>query len=68
MNRYIEYLQKKVEFLSWAPVVFSSATENKRVEEILENAVEVKKQRFKRIKTGILNNFIEQLVYKHPPT
>ena len=68
MNRYITYLKQKIEFLPWVPVVFSSAVENKRVDEILENAVNIKAERFKRVKTGILNNFIEQVVYKHPPT
>jgi len=68
MNKYIEYLKSKIEFLPWVPVVFTSATERKRVDEILENAREIKKERFKRVKTGIFNNFIEQLVYKHPPT
>ena len=68
MNRYIDYLKQKIEFLPWVPVVFSSATENKRVDEILENAVNIKEERFKRVKTGVFNNFLEQVVYKHPPT
>ncbi|MCH2189178.1 ribosome biogenesis GTPase Der, partial [Candidatus Gracilibacteria bacterium] len=68
MNRYISYLKEKVEFLPWASVVFTSAVENKRVDEILENAVNIKKERHKRVKTGVFNNFLEQVVYKHPPT
>ncbi|MCP4522975.1 MAG: ribosome biogenesis GTPase Der [Candidatus Gracilibacteria bacterium] len=68
MNRYIDYLKSKVEFLPWVSVVFTSATERKRVDEILEKANEIKIERFKRVKTGIFNNFIEQAVYKHPPT
>jgi GTP-binding protein len=68
MLRYIEYLKSKIEFLPWVPVVFSSATEWKRVEEILENWVNIKEERFKRVKTWIFNNFIEQVVYKHAPT
>ncbi|MCT4617403.1 MAG: ribosome biogenesis GTPase Der [Candidatus Gracilibacteria bacterium] len=68
MNRYIEYLKAKIEFLSWAPVVFSSALEGKRVEEILKNAASIKEERNKRVKTGVLNNFMEQVIYKHPPT
>ncbi len=68
MNRYIDYLKSKIEFLPWVPVVFTSATERKRVDEILENAIEIKQERYKRVKTGVFNNFIEQAVYKHPPT
>ena len=35
MNRYIDYLKSKIEFLPWVSVVFTSATERKRVDEIL---------------------------------
>jgi len=68
MNRYLEYLKSKIEFLPWVPVIFSSATEWKRVDEVLENAINIKSERFKRVKTWILNNFLEQVIYKHPPT
>lgn len=68
MLRYIDYLKSKIEFLPWVPVVFSSATEWKRVDDILENALNIKEERFKRVKTWIFNNFIEQVVYKHAPT
>jgi len=51
MNRYIEYLKKKIEFLPWVSVIFTSATDRKRVDEILENAVEIKLERLKRVKT-----------------
>jgi len=51
MNRYIEYLKEKVEFLPWVSVVFTSALKEKRTDEILEHAIEIKTQRFKRVKT-----------------
>ncbi len=68
MNRYIEYLKSKIEFLPWVSVIFTSALDRKRVDEILEAASNIKAERFKRVKTGIFNNFMEQVVYKHPPT
>jgi GTPase len=68
MYRYIDYLKSKIEFLPWVPVIFTSALDNKRVEEILESAISIKWERFKRVKTGIFNNFLEQVIYKHPPT
>jgi GTP-binding protein len=67
-NNYLLYLKEKIDFISYAPVVFASAIENKRVEEILENAKEIKKERQKRVKTSIFNEFLEQVIYKHPPT
>lgn len=68
MNRYIDYLKSKVEFLPWVSVVFTSATQEKRVDEILENAQNIKDERYKRVKTWIFNNFMEQVLLKHPPT
>ena len=68
MNRYIEYLKSKIEFLPWVSVIFTSATDRKRVDEILEAAQNIKVERFKRVKTWVFNNFMEQLIYKHPPT
>jgi GTP-binding protein len=68
MNRYISYLQEKIEFIPWVSVIFTSATDKKRVNEILERAREIKVERYKRVKTWILNNFLEQIIYKHPPT
>ncbi len=68
MNRYIDYLQEKIEFIPWVSVIFTSAKDNKRVNEILQRAKEIKQERHKRVKTAILNNFLEQATYKHPPT
>lgn len=68
MNRYIEYLKSKIEFLPWVSVVFTSALDKRRVDEILDNARNIKEERFKRVKTSIINNFLEQVILKHPPT
>jgi predicted GTPase len=51
MNRYIDYLKSKIEFLPWVTVLFTSATERKRVDEILDAAIEIKTERYKRVKT-----------------
>jgi GTP-binding protein len=68
MNRYIAYLQEKIDFIPWVTVVFSSALNKKRVNDILDIAKNIKQERFKRVKTSIFNNFLEQAIYKHPPT
>lgn len=68
MDRYIVYLKEKLDFLSWASVIFTSATEKKRVNEILERATEIMGERGKRVKTSVLNDFMQQVTYKHAPT
>ncbi len=68
MDKYIGYLRQKIEFLPWVSVIFTSATEKKRLDEILDRAIEIKAERAKRVKTSILNEFIEQVTYKHAPS
>lgn len=68
MNRYIEYLRQKIDFMSWVSVIFVSATEWKRVDEVLKRSIEIKAEREKRVKTWVFNTFLEQVIYKHPPT
>jgi GTP-binding protein len=54
--------------LPWVSVIFTSALKEKRLEEILQSAKWIKEERFKRVKTWVFNNFLEQVVLKHPPT
>lgn len=68
LDRYMQYLSKKVDFLSYAPVVFSSAIEWRRIDLILEHAEKIKQERSKRVKTGIFNRFLAQVTYEHAPT
>jgi GTP-binding protein len=68
MERYIDYLKEKIEFLPWVSVIFTSATEKKRLTNILDEALKIAAERKKRVKTSILNEFLEQAIYKHPPT
>ncbi|MBW7954535.1 ribosome biogenesis GTPase Der [Candidatus Gracilibacteria bacterium] len=69
MGRYLRYIEDKFDFLSWVSVIFTSAVEKKRIEEILDTALLINEERKnKRVKTSIFNSFIEQAVLKHPPT
>lgn len=69
MWKYLTYLSDKFDFLPRVSVIFTSALEKKRVEEILDTAILINEERKnKRVKTSIFNGFIEQAVIKHPPT
>lgn len=68
MQRYTQYLQEKIEFLPWVSVIFTSATEKKRLTNILDEAITIAWERLKRVKTSVFNEFLEQAIYKHPPT
>ena len=66
-KRIIKILQKKFDFLPWAPVIFISALKNKNVEKILEVSIEIDKQRKKRIADDELQLFMKDITYKHLP-
>lgn len=68
LDRYMHYLSKKFDFLSYAPVVFTTAIENRRIDLVLEHAVKIQAERNKRVKTAIFNKFLEQITYEHAPT
>jgi GTPase len=68
LDRYMVYLSKKFDFLSYAPVVFTSAIENRRIDLVLEYALQIRKEREKRVKTWVFNKFLEQITYDHAPT
>ena len=68
LERYMHYLSKKFDFLSYAPVVFTTAIENKRIDLVLEHAIKIRWERNKRVKTWVFNKFLEQITYDHAPT
>lgn len=41
LERYMEYLAKKFDFLSYAPVVFTQAIQKKRIDIVLEHALKI---------------------------
>jgi GTP-binding protein len=68
LDRYMQYLAKKFDFLSYAPVVFTQAIEAKRIDLVLEHALRIRTERQKRVKTGIFNKFLDQITYDHAPS
>lgn len=68
MDKYLWYLKEKMDFLPWVTTLFTSATEKKRVNDILDSAIGINTERKKRVKTAIFNEFLEQVVLKHAPS
>ncbi len=68
LERYMHYLSKKFDFLSYAPVVFTQAVEGKRIDLVLEHALKIRAERQKRVKTGVFNKFLDQITYDHAPS
>jgi GTP-binding protein len=68
MDRFLTYLQHQFDYIPWAPVLFVSAKTGENVSSILDQVYRVYQERHKRIETGKLNRFIEEITHKHPPS
>jgi GTP-binding protein len=68
LDRYMQYLSKQFDFLSYVPVVFTQAIDGKKIDRILEHAWAIDTERKKRVKTGVFNQFLSQITYEHAPT
>ena len=65
---YVRHLQRKFPFLSWAPVIFTSAITKKNLRQVFDQLKIITKERQKRISTSKLNHFVEEVVEKHKPS
>jgi GTP-binding protein len=63
----LEETREALDFLSWAPVVMTSAHTGGGVAEIVKTAVKVFENAGRRISTGELNRFLEDAVVRQPP-
>lgn len=66
MNRYLDDVRTKLDFLPDPPVIFISALTGQRVHQVLETANRVWEARFNRISTADLNRLLRTAVQKHP--
>lgn len=62
-----QYIYKNFPFLTWAPIIFTSAQSGRNVHKILKLVVEIKKAREKKIDKEELNDFVRYLMKKMPP-
>lgn len=55
------------EFVPWAPLIFTSAVTGQNVTKLFDLALEIDKERHKRISTRDLNRWLKIVTDKHPP-
>ncbi len=69
MKEFTAKIRQELEFLSWVPMVFTSAKFGQRVNKVLDLALQVAEERRKRVSTATLNKVIRDAVAEHnPPT
>lgn len=67
VDLYREEIYHQLKFLRFAPITFISALTGKRTHEILELSEYVYDQSLQRIKTGVLNEIIQDAIQMNPP-
>jgi GTP-binding protein len=62
-------LQQELQFVPWAPLVFTSSVDDKNLNKLIEMANTVQQERSRKIKTTELNKWLRRAVSHHePPT
>ena len=68
MQKWIDDIRATYKYLDFAPIVFLSAKENKRVHTLFPAILEAYNAYHLRIQTSVLNNVIEDAVAMFPPS
>lgn len=66
-KQFTKYFQSYFPYLTWAPIVFTSAKNGRGVEKILDLAIEIKEERKKEIEPKILQKFLKNILKKYKP-
>jgi GTP-binding protein len=67
MDEYRAEARKALDFMPYAPLVFTSAKFGQRVQQVLETALQVVHERQRRVPTAALNAMLRDAVANHPP-
>lgn len=68
MNEWTEDIRSNFKYLSYAPIVFLSAKENKRVHTLFPAIIEAYEAYHLRIQTSTINDVIQDAVMMFPPS
>lgn len=66
-EEYIRYIYRHFPHLSWAPILFISATTGWNVQKILKLVLEIDESAKIKIAESALNRFLKSLIRKQPP-
>jgi GTP-binding protein len=67
MNRFEKELREQLAFMTYAPAIYVSAITGQRIHKLLELIDFVDEQAVKRFATGVLNEYLEEVVTLNPP-
>jgi GTP-binding protein len=67
IDHFTRVIRRELHFLRDVPMVFTSALTRQRVRKILDLALQVRQERFKRVPTGQLNHVMAEALRRHQP-
>ena len=67
MKEFERYIKSQIEPFTDVPIVFISVLNKQRIYKAIETAVEVYKNRSKRVKTSVLNEVLLPIIEHNPP-
>lgn len=67
INKYITYYQDFFPFVTWAPLLFTSAIDKTRLSKILPLIVDIATEKHKSIDDNALDKLLKSLVKRHKP-
>lgn len=67
MAEFTNYARYELNFMDYVPILFTSALTGKRVDQILDLALEVQEERMVRLPTSQVNKIVQNAQDKHPP-
>ncbi len=66
-DKFADSIRQSLPFLSWAPIVFISASKRQRVDDILNIAFKIREERQRFIQRNALDKFLKAVITKQPP-
>ncbi len=65
--KYTEYIRRRLKFMTYAPVVYTSAKFGWGTDKVVPQAFEVYQERLRRISTAEINRVVQEAVVRHRP-
>ncbi len=65
---YLDYINRELRGLSFAPIVFTSALKNEHVRELIDVALDLYEQAGTRVTTGQLNQCVKEILQQRGPS
>lgn len=66
-DQLLPVIKKNFQFVPWASLIFTSSVSGQNVTKLFSLALDISKNRSKKIKTSELNNWLKEVTSKHPP-